>query len=579
MAKSNNTFSERYTIIGIGLLVGFGFYIADIIIDVFVFRSGTLIEEILNPTYHEVWMRTTVLFMAVAFAIYVQLILRREHKAGERAMRAEKFLNSVFDNIPNMIFIKDAKELRFIRVNHAGEQLLGLTTQELVGKNDFDFFPESQAEFFIRKDHEVLESGDELDIPEEQIDTASQGKRWLHTKKVPILDDEGQSIYLLGISEDVTEARQAETDLKKTEVRFQTLFNSAADFIFVIDPDGNILHTNRYACEHSGYERHEIVGSNIKKFFTPSSQDTCDCNFSNLREQGYNRADIEFVCKDGRILQMECQATGVPDESGGFTNFLIIQRDVTDKKQAEEEFQRQQRELAHVMRLSTMGEMASGIAHELNQPLTALTSYCGTAATLASSLPSPSPQLGEILERAEKQAHRASQIVWHLREFLSKEDAHKEPVDIELVIEGVMDFMKPELKSGQVKVEYHSDARGCRIMASKVQIEQVLVNLVMNSLEAINGSKKTTGNIVIQAHLLPDDSIETTVTDNGPGIDADMAGTIFNPFHTSKPFGMGMGLSISRSIIETHDGKLWADEQYRDGARFGFNLPCAMSET
>jgi two-component system sensor kinase FixL len=251
---------------------------------------------------------------------------------------------------------------------------------------------------------------------------------------------------------------------------------------------------------------------------------------------------------------------------------------VTDKKQAEEELQRQHRELAHVMRLSTMGEMASGIAHELNQPLAALTSYCGTAATLASSLPSSSPQLVEILERAEKQAHRASQIVWHLREFLGKEDDHKEPVDIDLVIEGVIDFMKPELKSGQVKVEHHSDARGCRVMASKVQIEQVLVNLVMNSLEAINGSKNTTGHIVIQAHLLPDDTIETTVTDNGPGIDADMAGTVFNPFHTSKPFGMGMGLSISRSIIENHDGKLWADEQYRDGARFGFNLPCNTRE-
>ena len=117
------------------------------------------------------------------------------------------------------------------------------------------------------------------------------------------------------------------------------------------------------------------------------------------------------------------------------------------------------------------------------------------------------------------------------------------------------------------------------VMANKVQIEQVLVNLVMNSLEAINDSKITTGNIVIQAHLLPDDSVETTVTDNGPGIDADMASTIFDPFHTSKPLGMGMGLSISRSIIESHYGKLWADEQYRDGARFGFNLPCVMSET
>jgi len=563
--NSSSTPSGRYIIIWIGFLVGLGFYVADIIIDVFVFRSGTLKEEILNPTYHEVWMRTTVLIVAVAFAIYVQLLLKREHKTSDRAKTAESFLNSVFDN--------------FVRVNHTGEKLLGLSSQELIGKNDYDFFSESQATFFTRMDHEVLESGVEMNIPEEQIDTMTHGKRWLHTKKVPILDDKGQPIYLLGISEDITDAKQAKEGMKEIEIRYQTLFNAAADSIFVIDPEGKIIETNRHACEHSGYEKHEIIGENIKKFFTKESQNTCDCNFPGLRERGYNRADIEFVCKDGRITQMECMATGVPDEKGSLTSFLIIQRDVTDKKQAEEEIQRQHREMAHVMRLSTMGEMASGIAHELNQPLTALTSYCGTAATLASSLPSPSPQLGEILERAEKQAHRASQIVWHLRDFLSKEDDHKEPVDIDLVIEGVIDFMKPELKNGQVKVEYHSDARGCRIMASKVQIEQVLVNLVMNSLEAIKDSKKTTGNIVIQAHLLPDNSIETTVTDNGPGIDADIASTIFDPFHTSKPFGMGMGLSISRSIIEAHNGKLWAEEQYRGGAQFGFNLPCTMSET
>jgi PAS domain S-box-containing protein len=325
--------------------------------------------------------------------------------------------------------------------------LLGLTTKELIGKNDYDFFPESQAVFFTRKDREVLESGVELNIPEEEIDTVALGKRWLRTRKVPILDDKGQPIYLLGISEDITES-----------------------------------------------------------------------------------------------------------------------------KQAEEEIQRQQHDMAHVMRLSTMGEMASGMAHELNQPLTALTSYCGTAATLANSLPSPPPQLGEVLDRATEQAHRASQIIRHLRDFLSKGDDHKEPVDLDQVIKEMIDFIKPEMKNGHVKLEHHPGVRGYKVMANKVQIEQVLVNLVRNSLEALKDSERTEGSIVIQTRLLPDKVIETTVTDNGPGIDADMAGRIFNPFQTSKPSGMGMGLSISRSIIEALDGKLWADEHYRDGALFGFNL-------
>jgi len=130
------------------------------------------------------------------------------------------------------------------------------------------------------------------------------------------------------------------------------------------------------------------------------------------------------------------------------------------------------------------------------------------------------------------------------------------------------------MKNGHVKIEHHPGVpRGFKVMANKVQIEQILINLALNSLEAIKGSGKPTGNIIVQTRLSPNETIETTVTDNGPGIDADMAGRMFSPFQTSKSSGMGMGLSISRSIVEAHGGKLWADVQRRYGALFGFNLP------
>jgi two-component system sensor kinase FixL len=575
MANKERNTSERYYIIWIGLLVGLGFYLADIIIDVFVFRTGTFIEELLNPTHHEIWMRVCMLLLAVSFAIYIQIILKREHAKSERATLAEKFLSSVVDNIPSMVFIKDAGELRFIRVNHTGERLLGLTTPELIGKDDYDFFPESQAEFFVRKDREILASGGVLDIREEDIDTATLGKRWLHTRKVPILDDTGEAIYLLGISDDITEAKRAEAEQKETEVRFQTLFNSAADYIFVIDPEARVIEVNRHACEHSGYDRNEIIGEHINTFFNEESRNLCDSDLQNLKKQGYNLANFEFVCKDGRVLQMECMASAVPDEYGSFKTFMVTLRDITDKKQAEEELQQQQREISHIMRLSTMGEMASGVAHELNQPLTALISYCGTASKLVNSLPSLSPQLGEILVRAEKQAHRASLIIKHLREFIGREHDHKEPLDLDQIIVNMNDLLMSELKHGHITIEHRAGTHGSKVLANKVLIEQVLVNLVLNSLDAIKNSKNSTGNIVVETRLLPDEKIETSVIDNGPGIDADMVGRIFDPFQTSKTSGLGMGLSISRTIIEDHGGKIWADEQHRGGAIFSFNLPVA----
>lgn len=580
MATANSTSTPaQYNVVWVALLTGLGLYVADIIIDVFVFGQGTIIEQLLHPAYHDTWMRVCVIVLATAFGIYIQIQLRRERATVERAETSERFLSSVIDNIPSMIFIKQATDLRFVRINRSGEKLLGLTNRDLVGKNDREFFPEPQAEFFTRKDREVLNSGIELTIPEEEIDTAISGKRWLRTRKIPIFDDHGTPVYLLGVSEDITESKQQESDLKKTDIRFKTLFNSAADFIFVIDTEGTITQTNRYACEKSGYAEDELVGKNIKQVFTRKSQDICDCNFPGLRQRGHNRANIEFVCKDGRILQMECVASGVPDESGRFTSFVIIQRDVTDKTRAEEELQRHRHELAHVMRLSTIGEMASGMAHELNQPLTALVSYCGTAASMVTSLPSESDRLGEILHRAKKEAHRAGAIIRNLRAFVSKSDNIKELVLADQIIEEIEQLMDLELKNAKVEIEKHLCCEGCRVLANKVEIEQVLINLIRNSLEAIKGETSIAGKIVLQTRQLPDDSLEVTVTDNGPGIHADMIDKIFRPFQTNKPSGMGMGLSISRSIIDAHGGKLWADLQRRNGAAFGFTLPLASQNS
>ncbi len=361
--------------------------------------------------------------------------------------------------------------------------------------------------------------------------------------------------------------------LHKTTVRLQTLFDTAAEFIFVIDPEDRITQANRYVFERTGYTKNDVIGHSIKEFLTENSQNFCECDFPILQERGYCRSDIEFVCNDGRILQMECSATAVPDENGEIKSFLIIQHDVTERKLAEEVAKSHQRDMAHVMRLGTMGEMATGLAHELNQPLTALISYCGTAASLSNSLQSPPQQLGEILELAMEQAHRAGDIIRNLREFVSKDSENKETFELDRIICDIITFLKWEARKCGVKIELHLGGHARKVTANKIQIEQVLVNLVRNSLEAFEHAKRADGMVVIQTRLLPNDMIEVSVADNGPGIDATMAGKIFDQFQTSKKTGMGIGLSLSHSIIEGHGGKLWVDESHQDGALFVFELP------
>jgi len=270
---------------------------------------------------------------------------------------------------------------------------------------------------------------------------------------------------------------------------------------------------------------------------------------------------------------MECSATAISDISGDFKSILIIQHDITERRLAEEVAKSHQRDMAHVMRLGTMGEMATGLAHELNQPLTALISYCGTAASLSNSLQSPPQQLGEILELAMEQAHRAGDIIRNLREFVSKDSENKETFELDRIICDIITFFKWEARKCGVKIELQLGGHAHKVTANRIQIEQVLVNLVRNSLEAFEHAKRADGMVVIQTRLLPNDTIEVSVADNGPGIDATMAGKIFDQFQTSKKTGMGIGLSLSHSIIEDHGGKLWMDESHQDGALFVFELP------
>jgi C4-dicarboxylate-specific signal transduction histidine kinase len=267
------------------------------------------------------------------------------------------------------------------------------------------------------------------------------------------------------------------------------------------------------------------------------------------------RFETQHVGRQGEPLVIDFSLKPVVNEQGETVLIIPEGRDITDRKHAEEKAQQMQQESAHVMRVSTMGEMASGMAHELNQPLTALISYCGTALQQARQMPSLPDGYLDILERASEQAHRAGDVIRHLRDFVSKGNNDKTRVVLNELVQGVIDFISWELRD------------------DKVQIEQVLINLIRNSIEAITGAGRTEGRVDIASHLAGDKTIEVTVADNGPGISAGVAEVLFEPYQTSKESGMGMGLSISRSIVEAHNGKLWVDMKHPQGALFCMQLP------
>ena len=576
--KSGVPRSARILLLVAGL-IAVALYGADALIQALLHHRGRLVDQLIRPDSLVLALRLGLAALFLALGALAYFLLLRERSSAEQARMAESFLTSVIDNIPDMVFIKDAQELRFVRVNPAGERLVGLSEKELLGKSDYDFFPTAQADFFTEKDRAVLESGSVLDIPEEEIDTRRMGRRILHTKKVPILDRDGRSAFLLGLSEDVTERRRAELAVQIEKSRAEHYLEISRAMIVGLDRDGRINLINPRGCEILAWTEDELLGQNW--FDTVLTEPSRSRERELMREllDGHSEPEGifegEVLTKDGQVRQIAWNVALQRGSRGEVVGTLCSGQDMTDRVRAELESQRHQQELAHVMRLSTMGEMASGMAHELNQPLTAVSTYCAAAlAMLEHPLPS-TERITSILVKAMEQAQRAGHIIRRLRELVRKGDNTKELIDLDRLIPELMSFLEWELRDSRVELNLHLNGGGRLVRADRVQLEQVLINLIRNSIESISAGKVSGGRIRAETELTERATIRTTVFDNGPGIDPSILKRLFAPFQTNKERGMGIGLSISRSIIEAHGGSLWGENTPAGGAAFGFEIPVA----
>jgi len=502
-----------------------------------------------------------------------------EEDAIEIKASVGDYLGSILENMPDMVFIKDAEHLRFIYINRTGEELLGIPRSELIGRNDYDFFPKTQADFFTRKDREVLESGTVLDIPEEEINTKSHNTRILHTKKVPILDDDRNPVFLLGVSEDITYQKQVETAARNEKERAERYLHISRAMILGLDGEGNVNLINPRGCEILGYEEAEIMGRNWFDTVIPEAErgtvQTVFLEVISGESEPLTYYENEILDKNGDVHYIAWNNTVQKNSDGDIIGTLSSGQDITERRQAEEKARCHQQELAHVMRLSAVGEMASELAHELNQPLNAVTSYCEAALAALDRPSSSSTAVGvdEILRRAIAQASRASDVIRHLRTFLKKGDIPKEPLDVDQLVRSATHFFGLDIQHQDLSIELCLDGQGSKILARGVQIEQVLINLLINARDAIQENNVEEGRLIFQTRVLHNNLIEISLSDNGPGISERLLETIFEPFQTTKKSGIGLGLSISRSIVESHGGHIWASNLSQGGAVLGFALP------
>jgi two-component system sensor kinase FixL len=330
-----------------------------------------------------------------------------------------------------------------------------------------------------------------------------------------------------------------------------------------------------------GYREREAIGENVSILMPNPDRTRHDGYLARYRSTGERHIIgigriVTGQRKDGTTFPMHLSIGEM--QSGGAPYFTGFVRDLTEHQQTQARLQELQSELVHVSRLSAMGEMASALAHELNQPLAAISNYMKGSRRLLSASDDPNTaKIESAMDRAAEQAIRAGQIIRRLRDFVARGESEKRVERLSKLIEEAGALGLTGAREQGVQIRFKLDPRHDLVLVDRVQIQQVLVNLFRNALEAMAQSSQR--ELITTNTPTAEDMIEIEVSDTGSGIPDDVKQNLFQTFFTTKETGMGVGLSISRSIVEAHGGRMWAETNAAGGATFRFTLPAASNES
>ncbi len=361
--------------------------------------------------------------------------------------------------------------------------------------------------------------------------------------------------------------------LQEREAHLQSILDTIPDAMVVIDEHGVIGSFSTAAERLFGWTPEEVIGRNVRMLMPQPYQDAHDGYLERYARTGERRIIgvgrvVVGERKDGSTFPMEL-AVGETRLHGHpyFTGFV---RDLSERQQTETRLQELQSELMHISRLTAMGEMASTLAHELNQPLSAIANYLKGGRRLLDAGGASPERIAEAMDKAGDQAVRAGQIIRRLRDFVARGESERRLESLSKLIEEASALALVGAKDFGVRVLYRLDPAAELVLADRVQIQQVTLNLIRNAMDAMEHAPRR--QLVISTELISPELAKVSVADSGPGVSAEVAGQLFQPFVTTKPQGMGVGLSISRTIVESHGGRLWVEDNPGGGAMFSFTL-------
>jgi PAS domain S-box-containing protein len=404
----------------------------------------------------------------------------------------------------------------------------------------------------------------------------SQGQKWLlHMACMAAPSTQGNGARTYGVLRDITETRLLSEKLRSSAAEWQSTFDSINDLVIILDPEYRIVRVNEATVKFLGLPMERIVGNMCCNLIHGSSCPIKECPCQKTF-QTHMRAEAElFHPGSGRWLAVSTDP--IMNPAGELTGAVHVGRDVTEAKRVEDELARQRAELAHVTRMSTMGQLASSLAHELNQPLGAILRNAEAAELF---LQDPSPDLEEvraILADIRSDDQRAGEVIDRVRSFIKGRVVERGLLSLSQLAGEVLALVRPDAEMRRIRLAWQSGPPLPSVCGDRVQLQQVLLNLILNAMDAASENPPDSRLVTLQVSSAGA-TVHLSVSDNGHGIAAERLPLLFEPFSTSKPNGLGMGLAISRSIIEAHGGRLWGTNQPAGGATFTFSLAAAEGE-
>lgn len=470
-------------------------------------------------------------------------------------------------------------EGRITGLNLDAERVEHWPLAEVQGRSHALFYPPDEiAAGQPQKDLEAALHNGKCD--REGWHVCGSGDEYLARLTIAPLHDRGTLRGFLCIIRDITDDAAIRVAIEAREQHLRSILATVPDAMIVIDGKGKIASFSAAAERLFGFREEELLGKNVSSLMPSPDRERHDdyleryCKTGERRIIGIGRVVIGQR-RDGSTFPLEL-SVGEAGKDGEriFTGFI---RDLTDRERDELRVKELQAELVHVSRLSAMGTMASTLAHELNQPLTAVANYLEEARDmLATATDESATVMREALAEAANETFRAGNIVRRLREFVSRGEVDKRVVDLPTLIEDAGRLALAGARERGVRALFSLDPRATPVLVDRVQIQQVVVNLMRNAVEAMAGTKIR--DLSVGTRFRNDGLVEVTVEDTGSGVAPEIRHRLFEAFVSSKIDGMGLGLSICRTIVEAHGGRIWAEHPDPCGTRFHFTLIHAGAE-